>query len=65
MDYFYLDTLHAVKEHDFIIENSGGLKGYKDLGLLDSVLEHIQNDLYYPEFEDKVCHLFFSINKSK
>ena len=64
MDYFYLDTIHAVKEHDFIIENSGGLKGNKDLGLLDSVLEHIKNDVYYPEFEDKVCHLFFSINKN-
>ena len=27
-------------------------------------MEHIQNDLYYPELEDKVCHLFFSINKN-
>lgn len=28
-----------------------------------SVLEHIQNDLYYPAFEDKLAHLFFSANK--
>jgi death-on-curing protein len=24
----------------------------------------MKNDLYYPEFEDKVCHLFYSINKN-
>ncbi|MEE9369473.1 MAG: type II toxin-antitoxin system death-on-curing family toxin [Pontiella sp.] len=27
------------------------------------VLENIQNDLYYPTFEDKLTHLFFSANK--
>jgi len=30
---------------------------------LKSVLEHIQNDDYYPNFEDKLTHLFFTINK--
>jgi death on curing protein len=64
MEYFYFDTAHAIKEHDFIIDNSGGLKGTKEAGLIDSVLNHIQNDMYYPEFEDKVCHLFYSINKN-
>jgi death-on-curing protein len=28
------------------------------------MLEHIQNDDYYPAFEDKLTHLFFSANKS-
>jgi death-on-curing protein len=64
MDYFYFNTEHAIKEQDFIIENSGGRKGIINIGLVDSVLEHIKNDLYYPEFENKVCHLFFSINKN-
>lgn len=64
MKYFYFDTKHAIVEHDFIIDNSGGLKGIKDVGLIDSVLAHIQNDIYYKEFEDKVCHLFYSINKN-
>ena len=64
MDYFYFDTAHAIREQDFIIENSGGRKGIINIGLVDSVLEHIQNDWYYPEFEDKVCHLFYSINKN-
>lgn len=64
MEYFYFDTAHAIREQDFIIENSGGRKGIINIGLVDSVLEHIQNDWYYPEFEDKVCHLFYSINKN-
>lgn len=64
MEYIYFDTVHAIREHDFIIENSGGRSGVIHIGLIDSVIEHIQNDLYYPEFEDKVCHLFYSINKN-
>ncbi|WP_163409440.1 type II toxin-antitoxin system death-on-curing family toxin [Flavobacterium ajazii] len=64
MNYLYFDTNHAIKEQNFIIENSGGRKGIINIGLVDSVLEHIQNDLYYPEFENKVCHLFYSINKN-
>jgi death-on-curing protein len=63
MSYLYFDTNHAIKQQDFIIENSGGRKGVINIGLVDSVLEHIQNDSYYPEFENKVCHLFYSINK--
>ena len=31
-----------------------------DSNKLDSVLNHIQNDDYYPEFVDKLTHLFFS-----
>jgi len=59
----YFDTAHAIAVHDWIIENSGGLSGIKDAGQLSSVLEHIQNDLYYPTFEEKLNHLVFSINK--
>ena len=50
--------------HDWIIEKSGGLTGTKDIGQLESPLEHIQNDWYYPEIEDKLTHLVFSINKN-
>ena len=59
----YFDQKHAVDIHDWIIENSGGLAGTKDLGALESILDHIQNDLYYPTFEDKLNHLVFAINK--
>ena len=59
----YFDVKHAIEVHDWIIEHSGGLSGNKDLGQLESVLEHIQNDLYYPSFEEKLNHLVFGINK--
>lgn len=61
----YFDVVHSVELHDWIIEKSGGMKGiYPDgKGKLESVLVHIQNDLYYPTFEDKLVHLIYSINK--
>ncbi|MEZ8803013.1 type II toxin-antitoxin system death-on-curing family toxin [Vibrio splendidus] len=62
--FFYFDVAYAVRRHDWIIEKSGGLTGTKDIGQLESPLEHIQNDLYYPEIEDKLTHLVFSINKN-
>ena len=61
--FLYFDAAHAVQTHDWIITHSGGLVGIKDIGQLESPLEHIQNDLYYPELEDKLTHLVFSINK--
>lgn len=59
----YFDLKHAIEVHDWIIENSGGLPGARDLGSLESVLDHIQNDTYYPTFEEKLVHLVFAINK--
>lgn len=59
----YFDVQHAVDVHDWIIANSGGLPGLKDLGQLESVLQHIQNDDYYPTFDAKLTHLIFGINK--
>ncbi|RIV31554.1 type II toxin-antitoxin system death-on-curing family toxin [Flagellimonas lutimaris] len=64
MAFNYFDIAHAIETHDFIIDESGGSHGIRDIGLLESVLDHIQNDLYYPEFETKVAHLVFSVNKS-
>lgn len=64
ISFFYFDVTHAINVHDWIIENSGGLAGTKDIGQLESPLQHIQNDWYYPEIEDKLTHLVFSINKN-
>lgn len=64
MDYKYFTTLYAIKTHDKIIEVSGGLHGIKNIGDLESPLNHIKNDDYYPAIENKVTHLFFSINKN-
>lgn len=63
-DFNYFDTIHAIAVHDKIIEVSGGAKGILNPGLIDSVLAHIKNDVYYPNFEDKLTHMFFSINKN-
>lgn len=59
----YFNTTHAISVHDDIINKSGGFKGIRDLGQLESILEHIQYDLYYPNFENKLTHLFYAINK--
>ena len=64
MAFYYFNNEFAIKTHDFIINESGGIHGENDLGLLKSVLDHIQNDLYYPEFEEKLTHLVFSVNKN-
>jgi len=64
MTFFYFTISYAIKTHDKIIEISGGSTGIKDLGNLESPLSHIQNDDYYPDLEDKITHLVFSINKN-
>lgn len=60
---FYFNTKYAIEIHDWIIDNSGGLHGYREIGLLDSALEHIQNDDYYPTFQEKLKHLVYAVNK--
>jgi death-on-curing protein len=50
--------------HDEIINQSGGMLGILNINLLESVIEHVQNDLYYPNLEHKLTHLFYSINKN-
>lgn len=63
-EFLYFDTEHAITVHDNIILKSGGNPGVLNIGLLDSVVEHIKNDIYYPKIEDKITHLFFSVNKN-
>lgn len=56
----YLSLEEALQIHRSTIQNSGGgLLGEQDIGKLDSVLTHIQNDDYYPTFLDKLVHLFY------
>jgi death-on-curing protein len=64
MAFAYLDTTHAIEVHDEIINHSGGVLGILNINLLESVIEHFQNDLYYPGLEHKLTHLFYSINKN-
>ena len=64
MAFIYLTLEQAIDIHEKTVEISGGgTLGHLDLGLLDGVLQHIQNDDYYPTFEEKLTHLFFSACK--
>lgn len=63
MNVFIIPTEYAIKIHDKIIEISGGQSGVKNFGNLDSPLSHLDNNDYYPTFEDKLTHLVFSVNK--
>jgi len=56
----YLTLEQAKAIHAKTIQYSGG-GTYEslDTGKLDSVLQHIQNDDYYPTFAEKLTHLFF------
>ncbi|MBN8832981.1 MAG: death-on-curing protein [Niastella sp. SCN 39-18] len=64
MNFIYFNTQFAIQVHDQIIQNSGGLLGIINIGTLDSVLELVQNDVYYPTLIDKLTHLCFAINKN-
>lgn len=60
MEIIYLTLDQALEVHRKTVEISGGgASGLLDSGRLESVLQHIQNDDYYPTFEAKLTHLFF------
>lgn len=64
MALIYLTLEQAVEIHAKTVEVSGGgTLRHLDLGKLESVLQHIQDDDYYPTFEEKLTHLFFSACK--
>lgn len=61
----YIENIEEVIEiHKKTVKVSGGgLTGIINTGSLDAALDHIKNDLYYPDFVDKLTHLFFVANK--
>lgn len=61
----FLSLQEVLELHDRMIQAMGGLKGAnpKQIGLLDSALQQIQNDDYYPSFIDKLTHLMFACVK--
>lgn len=64
MALIYLTIEQAIEVHrKTVLVSGGGTIEHLDTGKLDAVLEHIQNDDYYPTIEDKLTHLFFSTNK--
>ena len=61
----YISKQQALETHRKTVEYSGG-GSYSAIndGYLESALELIQNDDYYPTFEDKLVHLIWSINRN-
>lgn len=60
----YFNEEYAISIHDKILAISNGRGGIKDYNMISSPLTHIQNDDYYPTFEEKLTHLVFTFNKS-
>lgn len=59
MNIIKIPTEYVIRIHNKIIEISGGQPGVKNFGQLDSPLNHVDNDDYYPTFEEKLTHLVF------
>ena len=59
-DIIYISIEQAKIIHEkTILYSGGGTYEHFDLGVLESVLENIRNDDYYPTFEEKITHLFY------
>ena len=46
---------------DTIVQSGGGMSCIRDLGGLEKTLDFVQNDGYYPEFEDKLIYLVYGL----
>jgi death-on-curing protein len=56
----YISYNEALTVYQKTIEKSGsGFSGIRDRGGIESVLEFVQNDLYYPDFVAKLSYLVF------
>jgi death-on-curing protein len=62
INYFDFATLERIYRKTISV-SGGGSAGVLNKGQIESILQHIQNDDYYPSFIKKLTHLFFSLNK--
>lgn len=57
----YINCDEALDIYDKVIDASGGgLKGVRNKGGIQAILEFVRNDLYYPTFQDKLTYIMFS-----
>lgn len=62
---YFENTKEIIQIYEKTIKFSGGgISGLLKPEYLESAIEHIKNDDYYPNFEDKLTHLFWSLNKN-
>lgn len=66
MAYLYFNNINEIIaiHQKTIVASGGGTDGIINLNSLKCAIEQIQIDDYYPEFEDKLTHLFWVANKS-
>ena len=58
----YIDYDEALAIYSKTVEKSGGgMAGIRDENGIRSMLEFVQDDLYYPEIADKAAYLMFSL----
>jgi death on curing protein len=62
INYFDYVTLERVYRKTISV-SGGGSAGILNKGQIESILDHLRNDDYYPSFIKKLTHLFFSLNK--
>ena len=60
----YLTYDDLLDKHNEVICKSGGATGVLNENLLRGFIKFIQDDVYYPSFEEKLTHLVFSIAKN-
>lgn len=59
-----VDETIAINYEIISVSRVGDLFELHDKGLLISILTMIKNDLYYPNYYEKMSHLIFSIYKN-
>lgn len=65
MNYIIYPTYgDLLNKHNEVIRKSGGTMGVFNENLLRGFIEFIQNNVYYPSFEEKLSHLVFSFAKN-
>ena len=56
----YIDYEEVISVYGrMILKSGGGFDGVRDEDGIKGILEFVQNDLYYPLFEDKLTYLVF------
>lgn len=56
----YLSFDDVLSYYQETIEQSGGgMSGIREKGGIEKILDFVQNDLYYPSFEDKLTYLVY------
>lgn len=56
----YISYEEAISVYAKMIDASdGGFDGVRDEGEIRAALEFVQNDMYYPNFSDKLCSLVY------